>query len=130
MFLLRVPLLADTLERCGVLCRWRAGMVLDLRLLRDHPRLPPGYEIAAWDQARLKEVAEADYLAYRGSLDALLYWDYFSSPAGCERMWRGAPAGEVRGVHAGRPPLPLPPRPGFGGIMAPPGGTRGGVLRD
>lgn len=94
MFLLRVPMMNQVLERFGVLCRWRAGMTLDLDALGERPELPPGYEITEWDASRLAEVARLDYLAYRGSLDARLYWQYFSSPQGCEQMWREAIAGK------------------------------------
>jgi ribosomal protein S18 acetylase RimI-like enzyme len=94
MFLLRVPMVNHALERLGVLCRWRAGMTLDLRRLEERPSLPSGYEIVKWDESRLQEVAFLDYLAYRGSLDARLYWQYFSTPEGCERMWREAIGGK------------------------------------
>src|SRR5205807_2916221 len=71
------------------------GMTLDLRRLDEcRPDLPAAYEIAPWDPARLREVAYVDYLAYRDSLDARLYWQYFSTPQGCERMWREAVAGK------------------------------------
>ncbi|MFN3649980.1 MAG: GNAT family N-acetyltransferase [Armatimonadota bacterium] len=91
MFLiLRLPRVAHILERFGLLCRWRAGMVLDLRRLQERPSLPPGYELMEWDPGRLREVAEADYRAYRGTLDGRLYWQYFSTVDGCERMWREA----------------------------------------
>jgi len=90
MFLLHLPVVARFLERCGMLCRWRAGMTLDLRRLQERPRLPFGYEIREWDPGYLREVACLDYRAYLGSLDARLYWQYFSSPEGCERMWREA----------------------------------------
>src|SRR4051812_20115873 len=94
MFLLQAPLLARLLERCGILCRWRAGMTLDLGLLSEHPSLPAEYELREWDARLLPKVALLDYAAYRGTLDGRLYWRYFSSPAGCERMWREAVAGK------------------------------------
>jgi ribosomal protein S18 acetylase RimI-like enzyme len=94
MFLLRMPIMTQVMERLGVLCRWRAGMTLDLRRLREQPILPPGYDVIPWDPSRLSEVAYVDYLAYRDTLDARLYWEYFSSPEGCERMWREAIAGK------------------------------------
>jgi ribosomal protein S18 acetylase RimI-like enzyme len=94
MFILRVPMMIQVLERFGLLCRLRAGMTLDLRRLAPHPALPDGYALAPWDYSRLKEVAQVDYLAYRDSLDSRLYWQYFSSAQGCERMWREAIAGK------------------------------------
>ena len=94
MFFLRVPMMNRVLERFGVLCRWRASMTLDLRRLKEQPAAPPGYAMVAWDPALLPEVAVVDHLAYRGSLDARLYWQYFSTPQGCERMWREAIAGK------------------------------------
>jgi len=94
MFLLRWPLMNQVLERFGILCRWRAGMSLDLRLLQERPHLPPGYELVSWDAHRLWEVACMDHRAYAGTLDARLYWQYFSTPEGCERMWREAIAGK------------------------------------
>jgi ribosomal protein S18 acetylase RimI-like enzyme len=94
MFLLRVPMMNQVLEHFGVLCRWRAGMTLELDQLQERPDLPPGYALEEWDPGCLTEVARLDYLAYRGSLDARLYWQYFSSPQGCERMWREAIAGK------------------------------------
>jgi len=94
MFLLTMPVLTRTLERWGVLYRWRAGMTLDLRGLSERPSLPPQYQLVEWDALRLPEVAEVDYAAYEGSLDARLYWRYFSSPGGCERMWREAIGGK------------------------------------
>jgi ribosomal protein S18 acetylase RimI-like enzyme len=94
MAILHVPFMTRVLERFGVVYRWRAGMTLDLRRLTERPRLPAGYEIAAWDPERLAEVADLDYQAYRDTVDARLYWQYFSTPAGCERMWREAMAGK------------------------------------
>lgn len=94
MFILQVPLVNRLLEHCGLLCRWRAGMTLDLSQLREPRSLPPGYEIVEWDPARLQEVAWVDHIAYRGTLDAQLYWQYFSTPAGCEMMWREAISGK------------------------------------
>lgn len=94
MFLLRMPIMNQVLERFGVLYRWRAGMTLDLRRLTPRVLLPAGYDVVTWDPARLGEVADLDYRAYRNSLDARLYWQYFSSPAGCEQMWREAIAGK------------------------------------
>lgn len=84
----------QVLERFGVLCRWRAGMTLDLRRMPERKPLPAGYQFVPWNPARLGEVAELDYRAYRNSLDARLYWQYFSSPCGCEIMWREAIAGK------------------------------------
>jgi ribosomal protein S18 acetylase RimI-like enzyme len=69
-------------------------MTLDLATLPDPPPLPPEYSLGLWDPSRLPEVARCDWLAYRGSLDARLYWQYFSTQAGCERMWREAIAGK------------------------------------
>ena len=89
-----MPIVNQLLERFGVLYRWRAGMMLDLRRLPERQPLPEGYEILRWDPSRLGEVAELDYQAYRGTLDARLYWQYFSSAAGCEVMWREAIAGK------------------------------------
>ena len=94
MFLFRLPIMNQVLERFGVLYRWRDGMTLDLRRLPERRPLPAGYQMMPWDFARLGEVADVDYRAYRSSLDAKLYWQYFSSPAGCERMWREAIAGK------------------------------------
>ncbi len=94
MFLLRLPMVNRVLERCGILYRMRAGMVLDLRRLAERPVLPAGYRIGPWDPARIGEVAYTDWLAYRGTLDARLYWQYFSTPEGCETMWREAVAGK------------------------------------
>ena len=94
MFLLHLPMVNQVLERFGVLCRWRAGMTLDLRRLTEPPRLPAPYEIAPWDPSRLREVAQTDYLAYRETLDARLYWQYFSTPEGCARMWQEAVHGK------------------------------------
>lgn len=69
-------------------------MTLDLGTLVERPRLPIGYQLSPWDPARLREVAELDYRAYRGTLDSRLYWQYFSTPTGCELMWREAIAGK------------------------------------
>lgn len=86
-------MVAQLLERFGVIYRWRAAMAVDPRQVTLEPALPPGYRLLPWDAARLAEVAEADYHAYRGSLDARLYWRYFSTREGCKRMWREAMAG-------------------------------------
>jgi ribosomal protein S18 acetylase RimI-like enzyme len=94
MFLLQVPVVARLMERWGILCRWRAGMTLDLQRLSERPSLPPEYELREWDERLLTEVARLDLAAYRGTLDGLLYWQYFSSAAGCERMWREALSGK------------------------------------
>ena len=87
-------MVSEFLERFGVIYRWRAGMVLDLSRLREEPRLPAGYEIVPWDAERLNEVARLDHLAYEGSLDARLYWQYFYTVEGCERMWQEAISGK------------------------------------
>lgn len=94
MFLLRLPVVSRTLERVGVLYRWRTGMTLDLSRLSERPSLPSEYSIETWNPALLQEVAGVDYQAYRGTLDSRLYWQYFSSPLGCERMWREAVSGK------------------------------------
>ncbi len=94
MHLLRLPAVTECLERFGVVCRWRTGMTLDLRRLSGCPSLPAGYELRPWDPAYLRDVAELDYRAYYGTMDARLYWQYFSTPTGCERMWREALAGK------------------------------------
>jgi ribosomal protein S18 acetylase RimI-like enzyme len=90
----RKPMVSEVLERFGVLFRWRSGMMLDLRRLEARPELPPGYELLPWDESRLLEVAAVDHLAYRGTLDASLYWQYFYTVQGCEQMWREAIAGK------------------------------------
>lgn len=69
-------------------------MTLDLRHLQERPSLPPGYEIAGWSESWLSDLAALDYAAYQGTLDARLYWQYFSAPEGCERMWREAIGGK------------------------------------
>jgi ribosomal protein S18 acetylase RimI-like enzyme len=78
------------LDRVGIMYRWRAAMRLVLEELEEFPRLPAGYEVAAWDPARLDEVAEVDYCAYQGTVDGSLYHSYFASREGCKRMWREA----------------------------------------
>jgi ribosomal protein S18 acetylase RimI-like enzyme len=87
-------MVSRVLDHFGVLCRWRAGMTLDLDTLQERPTVPAGYELVSWDPRRLGEVAYLDYQAYRGTLDSRLYWQYFSTPAGCELMWREAIAGK------------------------------------
>jgi ribosomal protein S18 acetylase RimI-like enzyme len=94
MFLLCTPQLSRVLERYGVICRWRTGMTLDLRRLQERAALPNGYEVMAWDPELLESTAHADHAAYSGSIDALLYWRYFSTPEGCAGMWRESMAGK------------------------------------
>lgn len=94
MFILNVPLINQVMERFGLMCRWRAAMTLELSRLKERPCLRRGYQILEWDSGRLAEIAELDYQAYRSSLDSRLYWQYFSSTQGCERMWREAIAGK------------------------------------
>lgn len=118
MFILHVPLINRLLEHCGLLCRWRAGMTLDLARLREPALLPPGYEIVRWDPARLKEVAWVDHVAYRGTLDAQLYEQYFSTPAGCELMWREALDGKFGAFDSQRSLLLLREGRVCGDIMA------------
>jgi len=69
-------------------------MGLRLADLREAPRLPPGYRIAAWDPAYLDAVAEVDWHAYRRTIDATLYWRYFRTPRDCRRMWEEALRGK------------------------------------
>ncbi len=92
--LLRMPAVSRLLERFGVLCRWRAAMVLELDALTDRPELPKECAVRAWEDTALSEVARLDYAAYQGTLDANLYWQYFSSVEGCRRMWTEAIAGK------------------------------------
>jgi ribosomal protein S18 acetylase RimI-like enzyme len=94
MFFLRLPVVSGFLERCGLFCRWRTGMTLDLRRLAERPQLPEGYEIVPWDPARLAEVAAVDCAAYQNTVDARLYPQYLATPEGCERMWREAFVGK------------------------------------
>src|SRR5437763_16793164 len=63
MFLLQVPVVARLMERCGIVCRWRAGMTLDLQRLSEHPALPAEYELRGWDHGLLPEVARLDFNA-------------------------------------------------------------------
>lgn len=65
-------------------------MSLNLLKLTERPQLPPGYQVIPWDQSRLAEVVRVDHLSYRDTIDCDLYWPYFASIAGCERMWREA----------------------------------------
>jgi ribosomal protein S18 acetylase RimI-like enzyme len=118
MFILTQPLVNRTLERWGVLCRWRAGMTVDLRALQEQPTLPARYELVEWDPARLPEVAQVDYEAYCGTLDSRLYWQYFQSPRGCERMWREAMGGKFGRFDPGRTLLLLHEGRVCGNIMA------------
>jgi ribosomal protein S18 acetylase RimI-like enzyme len=90
------------LSRLGVIYRWRAAMRLPLEELRDPPRLPSGYTVLPWDDARLAEVAGVDHRAYAGTVDGLLYRSYFSTPDGCARMWRECIAGRFGRFDAER----------------------------
>jgi ribosomal protein S18 acetylase RimI-like enzyme len=118
MFLLRVPRVTEFLERWGYICRWRAGMMLDLRQLQERPRLPDSYSILPWDPSRLREVAESDYLAYRDTLDADLYSQYLASIPGCERMWREALHGKFGRFDALRSALLVKDGRVCGDVMA------------
>ncbi|MBI3911860.1 MAG: GNAT family N-acetyltransferase [Armatimonadetes bacterium] len=83
-------MIARLLDRVGIIYRWRVGMSLNLDTLSERPNLPPGYEVIPWDASRLTEVAQVDHLSYYNTVDSRLYWSYFATPAGCERMWREA----------------------------------------
>lgn len=95
------------LEPLGVCFRWRAAMGLRLADLREEAALPAGYEIVPWDPARLDEVAEVDWYAYRRTIDATLYWRYFRSPRDCRRMWEEAKRGKFGFFDAERTRLLL-----------------------
>lgn len=99
---LPMAIVNQVLERFGILYRWRAGMTLDLRRVPERRSLPEGYEIVPWNPGRLREVAELDYRAYYRTLDSRLYWQFFSSPSGCEVMWREAIAGKFGRFDAER----------------------------
>jgi ribosomal protein S18 acetylase RimI-like enzyme len=118
MHILHVPFVNRLLERCGVVARWRAGMTLDLSRLTEPAVLPEGYEIVEWDPDRLSEIAWVDHLAYRDTLDARLYWQYFSTPVGCELMWREAIDGKFGRFDAQRTLLLLRDGRVCGDIMA------------
>jgi ribosomal protein S18 acetylase RimI-like enzyme len=118
MFLAHVPMVGRLLERFGVLCKWRAGMTLELSRLQERPALPPGYEIVTWDPGRMAEVADVDYRAYTGSLDSRLYWQYFSAPRECEKMWREAISGKFGRFDAQRSLLLLHEGRVCGDVMA------------
>jgi ribosomal protein S18 acetylase RimI-like enzyme len=102
MFLLCTPQVSRFLGRYGVICRWRTGMTLDLRRLQERGTLPDGYEVSAWDPEMIEAAAHADHAAYHGSVDAQLYWRYFSTPEGCAGMWREAMAGKFGRFDAER----------------------------
>jgi ribosomal protein S18 acetylase RimI-like enzyme len=65
-------------------------MTLDLKELKEAPRLREGYRIGAWEPHLLDAVAAVDHRAYAGTIDGSLYWRYFCSPEGCRRMWEEA----------------------------------------
>ncbi len=73
-------------------------MSLELGELRDEAPLPRGYEIRTWEEwsgaGSLMDVAAVDHAAYRDSLDARLYWQYFQTLEGCRRMWDEAILGK------------------------------------
>jgi len=94
MFLLCTPAVSQRLERLGFLCRWRASMTVDLGRLPPRRLLPEQYRIVEWQPHRRRDVALVDHRAFRGTLDARLYREYFSTPQGCERMWREAIEGK------------------------------------
>src|SRR5439155_11940859 len=88
-----LPLLARLLTPWGVICRWRAAMVLSLDKLTEAPQMPTGYHIAAWDPSWLDHVGEIDRRCYAGSIDAALYGRYFRTARGSRRLWQEALAG-------------------------------------
>lgn len=77
-------------------------MCLHLDDLTETAPLPEGYTVASWEASRLEEVSRVDFEAYRGTLDAALYWRYFTTPSGCERMWREGVAGKFGRFDAER----------------------------
>src|SRR5262245_66315520 len=95
-------MIGQLLDHVGIVYRWRAAMRLMLDDLREEAALPAGYEVVPWDAARLPEVAVNDYLAYRGTVDGQLYHRYFSTPEGCQRMWREAIGGRFGRFDAER----------------------------
>jgi ribosomal protein S18 acetylase RimI-like enzyme len=97
-----MPMLERVLEPLGVCFRWRAAMVLQLADLAERPSLPAGYAIIPWERARLEEVTAVDWRAYRRTIDSVLYWRYFQSPAGCRRMWDEALRGRFGRFDADR----------------------------
>jgi ribosomal protein S18 acetylase RimI-like enzyme len=128
MYFLCAPMMTQVLERFGVLCRWRAAMTLDLRRLSDTPRLAEGYEIIPWDASRLEEIARLDHESYRDTLDARLYWQYFSTPEGCARMWREALAGKFGRFDTQRTLLLVRDGRLCGDVMAAARGTTEGFI--
>jgi GNAT superfamily N-acetyltransferase len=81
------------LEPFGICFRWRAAMAVRLADLAERPALPDGYTLAPFAPARLEEIAVVDWQAYRGTVDAALYWRYFRSPLGTRRLWDEARRG-------------------------------------
>src|SRR5436309_2198212 len=92
----------DRREEARLLFRWRAAMTLELKDLRQAPRLPDGYRTGAWEMRLLDAIAEVDYRAYRGTIDGALYWRYFCSPEGCRRMWEESFRGRFGAFDAER----------------------------
>src|SRR5436309_819556 len=92
----------DNREETRFLFRWRAAMTIELRDLRQRPRLPDGYHIEAWEPRLLDAVALVDHRAYRETIDGALYWRYFCSPEGCRRMWEEAFRGRFGAFDAER----------------------------
>lgn len=90
------------LEPFGICYRWRAAMVVRLADLADRPALPDGYSLAPFEPARLDQLAEVDWQAYRGTVDAALYWRYFRSPLGTRRLWDEALRGRFGAFDADR----------------------------
>jgi ribosomal protein S18 acetylase RimI-like enzyme len=95
-------MLERVLQPVGVCFRWRAAMVLDLADLAERPSVPAGYAIVPWERERLPEVTAVDWRAYRRTIDSVLYWRYFQSPAGCRRMWDEALRGRFGRFDAER----------------------------
>lgn len=128
MFLLAYPPVSWALDRLGLACRWRASMVLQLRELVERPTVPNGYQITPWDPARLRDVAEVDYRAYAGGVDAELYRNYLATAEGCERMWREAMRGRFGRFDPLRTRLLLRDGQVCGDVMASQRGHRDGFI--
>ncbi len=84
------PLLGRLLAPFGIDCHWRAAMGVSLDELTEEARLPAGYTIISWDPMWLDRVGEIDRCSYAGTLDALLYRQYFRTARGARRLWQEA----------------------------------------
>lgn len=88
------------LGQAGFVCHWRRRMALELHGWRDEAEVPGDYRVGRWQIILLDQAAEVVFRANEGTLDAVLYAQFFGdSPSQCRKGLLAILAGKYGPIH-------------------------------